>query len=363
MRAGPVLFFVAFASVAAGCLLDEEWKHRGPTIPEPLADGWDIGTPESVGLDPGALAAIHDELLDPERFVGALAFLVVKDGKLVFETYLRTDADRDRYHHMQSTTKSVTSLLFGITQEKGFMPGVETTLCAILADECVGLDPRKLTITLEHLLTMRSGLAIDNSDFSVAMWVDTPADPIRFLLDRPLYADPGVAYYYRDADPQLVGYAMQRLTGRSEESLANEYLFGPLGITEYYWDHGGHGESMAAHGLHLRARDLAKLGQLVLDRGAWQGTALVSSEWLDASTATQVDDTGNPRLGYGYYWWTVPEVAGYSTWGHGGQFAFVVPSQRLVLVLVSWPDTNPEQLHGGRLEQFVDLTRPLWQAP
>ncbi|HEX7505157.1 MAG TPA: serine hydrolase [Polyangia bacterium] len=350
-------------ALSTGCLFDKDFKHRGPTTPEPLDDGWEIATPESVGLDAQALAAIHDELLRPDRFVGALGFLVVKEGKLIFETYLRTPADRDHVHHMQSTTKSVTSILFGIGRDQGWIPALDTTLCAILPDECVGLEARKQAITLDNLLTMRSGLTFDNSVFSLEMWVDKPADPIRHILDKPLYADPGTQYRYRDADPQLVGYAMQRLSGRNEESLATGNLFGALGICDYYWDHGNHGESMAAHGLHLRPRDLAKIGQLMLDGGSWKGAPVVSTAWHDLSTVSHVVPTDDPRFGYGYYWWIVPEAGGYSTWGHGGQYAFVIPSQRLVFTLVSMPDTDPDELQGGMLENFVDLTRPLWLGP
>jgi CubicO group peptidase (beta-lactamase class C family) len=355
------LAFFAFVAASAGCLLDGDLKHDGPTVPEPLDDGWSIDTPENVGLDPVALAAIHAELLEPERFVGALGFLVAKDGKLVFETYLRDGADRDHVHHLQSTTKSVTSLVFGIGRDQGWVPPVETPLCAILPDECQGLEPRKQAITLDELLTMRSGLAFENSDFSVEMWIDNPSDPIRHILDKPLFADPGAQFHYRDADPQLVTYALERLSGRSEESLAAEFLFGPLGIRDWYWDHGGHGETMGAHGLHLRPRDLAKVGQLMADLGAANGVPIISPDWYATSTTAKVPPEGHPRLGYGYYWWTVPEAAGFSTWGHGGQYAFVVPAQRLVMVLVSMPDTNADVLHGGVLEQFVDLTRPLWQ--
>jgi len=354
----------ALAALAAnfGCLFDKDFKHRGPTTPQPLADGWDIATPESVGLDPQALAAIHDELLKPERFVGALGFLVAKDGKLVFETYLRTPADRDRVHHMQSTTKSVTSILFGIARDQGWAPALDATLCSVVPDKCIGLEPRKQTITFDNLLTMRSGLTFDNSVFSIEMWVDKPADPIRHILDKPLYADPGTTFRYRDADPQLVGYAMQRLSGRNEESVAVEALFGPLGISDYYWDQGALGESMAAHGLHLRPRDLAKIGQLMADGGTWKGAPVISSEWHALSTTNHVAPPDHPRFGYGYYWWIVPEANGYSTWGHGGQYAFVIPGKRLVLTLVSMPDTDPDALQGGMLEEFVDLTRPLWEG-
>lgn len=345
----------------AGCLFDRDFKHDGPTVPALLDDGWATGTPEDAGLDPRALAAIHAELLKPDRFVGALAFLVAKDGKLVFETYLRSPADRDHVHHLQSSTKSVTSLVFGIGRDQGWAPAPATALCANLAEECQGLEPRKQAITLDDALTMRSGLAFDNGDFSVEMWIDNPADPVRHILDKPLYADPGTTFRYRDADPQLVTYTIERLAGRSEEQVAADFLFAPLGIRDWYWDHGGHGESMGAHGLHLRPRDLAKIGQLVADAGAWNGNPVLSTAWQATSTTFHVAPDGHPRLGYGYYWWTVPEAAGISTWGHGGQYAFAVPAQRLVMVLVSMPDTDPDALHGGELEDFVDLTRPLWQ--
>jgi CubicO group peptidase (beta-lactamase class C family) len=363
-RRGVVLRLVpiALAVPFGACLFDESFKHDGPTAPEPLADGWAIDTPANVGLDPQALAAIHRELLDPERFVGALAFLVVKDGKLVFETYLRSPADRDHVHHLQSTTKSFTSLAVGVGREAQWFPPLDTTLCAVLADHCQGLDPRKQAITFDNLLTMRSGLAMDNSDFSVEMWIDNPSDPIRHILDKRLYADPGTEFRYRDADPQLVTYAMEALAGRTEETIVAEHIFAPLGIADWYWDHGGHGETMGAHGLHLRPRDLAKVGALMADGGVWNGTRIVAADWYDLSTTWKVDPAGHPRLGYGYYWWIVPEAAGYSTWGHGGQYAFVIPGQRLVMVLISMPDTNDDVLHGGVLEEFVDLTRPLWTS-
>jgi len=353
---------LALVAALCGCLFDKDFKHDGPTTPEQLGDGWEIATPQSVGLNPQSLAAIHKVLLDPERFVGALAFLVAKDGRLVFETYLEKLADRDHVHHLQSTTKSFTSLVLGIARDQGWFPGLDTPVCNIVPEHCQGLDPRKLSITIDDLLTMRSGLDIENDSFSVEMWIDNPSDPIRYLLDKPLYADPGAEFRYRDADPQLVSYALQQLSGRTEESLAAEYLFAPLGIVDWYWDNGGHGETMGAHGLHLRPRDLAKMGQMMADGGTWNGTQVISADWHDLSTTWKVDPAGHPRLGYGYYWWTVPEANGYSTWGHGGQYAFVVPAQRLVMVLVSMPDTNDDSLHGGVLEEFVDLTRPLWEA-
>jgi CubicO group peptidase (beta-lactamase class C family) len=208
---------------------------------------------------------------------------------------------------------------------------------------------------------MRSGLAFDNDDFSVEMWVGKPDAPVRYILEKPFYADPGEKYYYRDCDPQLVGYAMTELVGMSEHELAERTLFGTLGIRNYYWEAGRDGVSMAAHGLHLLPRDLAKLGLLMLQGGLWQGERVVSEAWLSLATTTHVDsdvEFAGGMLGYGYYFWIVPGI-GYSAWGHGGQFVLVVPNQDLVLVQTAFPDTH---LPDSDLPDFLELVRPLLEV-
>jgi CubicO group peptidase (beta-lactamase class C family) len=355
---------LALACVTAnGCLPDAEFKHRGPVVPEPLNDGWEIASPESVGLDPEALAGIHEELLREDRNFATLGMLVIKDGKLVWETYLRTLADRDRYHHIQSATKSVTSLAFGIARGDGLFPDLDAPLSEFVPDELEGLDPKKAAITLEHLLTMRSGLDFDNDVFSVEMWVDKPSDPLRYILKKPLYADPGERFYYRDADPQIIGYLLDRETGQSEEAFVQERLFEPLGIEDYYWEAGHDGTTLAAHGLHLRPRDLAKFGQLLLDGCAWHGEQLVPRAWCEDATREHVsaDDVSDDEEGraYGYYYWVLAEPEAFAAWGHGGQFVLVVPAKRMVLVQVALPDGD--DLHGSILRQFVALTEPLWR--
>jgi CubicO group peptidase (beta-lactamase class C family) len=355
-----VATLVALLTSASGCWLDEPYKHRGPTAPEDLGDGWVIGTPEGVGLNPAALAAIHDEILREDRHFGILGLLVIKDGQLVFETYTRSPADRDRIHAIQSATKSVTSLVLGAARDRGTVPPLDTTLCSIVADKCAGIEPAKLKITLEHLLTMRSGIAFDNDDFSLEIMVDRPADPLRHILDKPMYAAPGERYYYRDADPQLVSYALQRLHGRTLERLAVEYLFTPLDITDYFWDAVPDGASTGPFALHLRPRDFAKLGQLMLDRGQWDGAQVLSAEWCDLATTAWVDTPDDP-FDYGYYFWVATTPPSYAFFGHGGQFVLVVPTKHLVLVQVALPDTSGDDLHGGMLDAFVALTRPLWE--
>lgn len=349
---------VTISLQSPGCWFDGELKHDTGVAPEELDDGWDLDRPENVGLSSAVLDDIHRELLREDRFRGVLSFLVVKDGRLVFETYLRRREDQRHFNHIQSVTKTVTSLLFGIAVDRGDVPPLETRVGEMFDEESRGLGADKRGITLEHLLTMTSGLTFDNEVFSVEMWVERPENPIRHILAKPLYAQPGEQFYYRDADPQLVGYAMERFTGQTERELAEATLFRALGIENYYWDSGPDGVQMAAHGLHLMPRDLAKLGQLVLDRGVWQGERVVSEQWLNEATSahvlSEVTYRGNP-VPYGYYWWIVPDV-GFAMWGHGGQFVVIVPEANLVLVQTAFPDSD---LPGSALPDFLELVRPL----
>lgn len=356
----------ALALSAVACLPDAEYKHDGPTRPEPLDDGWDIATPQEVGLDPDVLESVHAELLRPDRNFGTLGVLVVKDGKLVWETYLNSLDDRDHVHHLQSVTKSITSLAFGIARDDGLFPDLEATLYDFIPAALRGLDSRKRAITLEQLLTMRSGLDFENDVFAVEMWVDKPADPLRYMLEKPLFANPGERYHYRDVDPQLVTYLIEQETGQRERELVRERLFQPLGIDDVYWESGAvDGVTLGAHGLHLRPRDLAKIGQLLLDGCSWHGEQIVSAQWCTLATTQHVppretEHDDEPPLGYGYYYWTLSEQGAFSGWGHGGQFVLVVPSERLVLVQVARPDS--QDLHGGTLEDFYELMSPLWQS-
>jgi CubicO group peptidase (beta-lactamase class C family) len=358
---GALRLLCALPLALPACLPDEHWKRRGPTEPEALADGWGVDTPESVGLDPDVLAAIHDELLREDRHFGTLGFMVVKDRKLVYETYLVDADDRDRLHHVQSMTKSVTSLAFGIAIDRGLIGSVDETLGDYLPQAVFeGLDERKPEITLEQLLTMRSGIDFDNDTFSLETQVDRPRNTLRYMLEKPLFADPGKRFVYRDVDPSLISYVIEAAAGERLADFVRQNVFEPLGIEDFHWEAMPDGASTGAHALHLRPRDTAKLGQLMLE--CFEGeSALVSQAYCSEATSLAVspDETLGTRLdrGYGYYFWVLPDYDAFAAWGHGGQYLLVVPDQDLVLVQVALPDSD---LHGGQLEDFVALTRPLF---
>jgi CubicO group peptidase (beta-lactamase class C family) len=233
---------------------------------------------------------------------------------------------------------------------------VDATACALLGDACDGLEAIKETITVEDLLTMRSGLDLDNLHMAYELTVRKPDDPLRYLLELPLYADPGEEYDYRDVDPQVMSYVLQEQAGRTEEAFARDVLFPVLGADDVYWLDLHDGASTGAFSLHLRPRDFAKLGQVCLEGGTWAGERIVSEAWLDASTTIRIPNAAE-GWHYGYNWWISPEEDAFTASGHGGQFAMWFPEENLVAVQVALPDAG---LHGNAPGVFYELVRTLW---
>lgn len=340
------------------CIQDAPFKVNHTTIPEQLDDGWELATLQKVGLNADSVGIVHSMLMDESKYFNALGLLVIKNDKLVFESYPYDLKDRDHFHHVQSATKSITSLLFGHLVANNFIDSLQKPIYNFFPDKFPS-DSLKRTITIEHLLTMRSGLEIDNSEFAYNMLVNKPADQTKYLLDLPLYANPGDSFYYRDCDPQLISYIIQNLTEKTEEQLAKEILFAPLGITDYYWEPNNEGATCGAHGLHLRARDMAKIGVMVLHDGKWNNKQVVDSAWLAKATVPYAQTKWeNITWNYGYYWWVLPQYQAFAACGHGGNFIFISPTRSMVIVMISKPDTNDDYV-GTSLKRFIELISPI----
>lgn len=336
------------------CLPQGKLKRPLEMEPRALDDGWEIASPASVGLDPKRVRAAYERVFSEDEFINALSLLVVCKGKLVAEGYVQRESDITRREHVQSVTKSLTSMAFGVLRGEGHFSDLD----AKVADYLPVTDPRKNAITLRHLLTMRSGIDVDNHHFATDLLMPERRHMTRWLLDQPLRHVPGEVFDYRDCDPQLIGSVTLAKTGRSIETVMRRHILEPLGIWDVGWQHNADDEPLTAHGVWLRARDLAKIGDLAHRRGMHRGRELVPSSWLDEACRKQSDagsDPGVRDFAYGYYFWIVPELGGYSTWGHGGNFMLVVPEAELVLVLTSMPDAGDDI--GSELGDVVSLAR------
>ena len=186
-------------------------------------------------------------------------------------------------------------------------------------------------MTLDDVLTMRSGLEPQAGDpYYRAM--QNSRDWIQFLLDKPVTDPPGSRWIYCAGCSHILTAILQETMGMNPRDFAEQYLFKPLGISAGKWMSDPAGIPYGAGGFNLTPRDMAKLGYLYLRKGQWDGQQIVSPEWVENSTRTHANVDVNAHFGYGYHWFTVPEMEGYAALGLGGQIVLVIPKSDLVIV-------------------------------
>jgi CubicO group peptidase (beta-lactamase class C family) len=320
-RTRPALFAVALFATTAPAISAEPW----PTA------GWRTATPESQGLDSAVLA----EMLDHARSRGLPihSVLIVRNGQLVLDAPFYP-YEPGYLHDVASVTKSVTSLLVGIALDKRYLKSVDQPVVSLLPAAAPAiLDPRKRQITLEHLLTMTSGLdcGFGGGEPELAA-MRRSEDWAAFALSMPMRATPGAQFAYCSPNNHLLSSILSATTGESLLSFARQHLFGPLGIREAVWPADAKGRTHGWGDLHLHPRDLAKIAYLYLRGGRWEGRQIVSEQWVRQSIAPRV--TIRDGQAYGYSWWinTSRQPHIFEAIGRGGQRAAVLPDKDVVVV-------------------------------
>jgi CubicO group peptidase (beta-lactamase class C family) len=355
---------VLLGAVSGACLPNGPMKIEYNDRPEQLDDGWTVGRPEEVGIDPAALRAVYERFFSEDEFFTSVSLLVVRHGQLVAEGYLRDLGDRDRVLNIQSSTKSFTALTYGVLESEQASLSRESTLFELIPWAFSDDDPAKRQITIEHLLTMRSGIDFDNAAFSIDTHPDALRGVAELTLSKPMYAPPGEEFYYRDADPALVAISAGEIARERFEEAIRRAMFGPMGIEDYRWDRTGDGDNTGAYGLWMRPRDEAKVGLMLVQGGQWEGQQLVPPDYLAAATRKQTDSGDRipeaADFDYGYFFWIVPELQAFTTWGHGGNFIFVVPAADLVIVHTALPYAGFDA--GASLPEFVPVVRSVLDA-
>nr|MDJ0976648.1 serine hydrolase [Planctomycetota bacterium] len=266
------------------------------------------------------------------------AFLVQRGDQFVLERYFE-GFDKDKLHPLQSATKSITSTLIGIAIDKGHIEGVQQPLHELLPKYDDLLTGKKRRITLEHVLTMTTGLEwrdwrtgpTGKSSFDD---IENAADSIRYVLTRPLVTEPGAVFHYNTGSSHLLSAIIHHNTGMTTAAFAERHLFGPLGITAYQWPALCDGIHQGGWGMSMKPRDMLRFGQLMQGEGLWRKKRVVSKAWVDAATRRQVDAVGFEPNGYGYHWW-IPRDYGTdvaAAMGYGGQDIFVLKALDTVVV-------------------------------
>lgn len=303
-----------------------------------VAAQWATLSPATSGIDRAALSAA-DARAAASGSIRSL--VVVRHGAIVDERYFG-GSTQDTRADIRSGTKSVMSLVLGIAMDRGVLGGPSERLDALLRPPVSVPTGPKAAITVDDLLTMRSGFEWDESTAAAYnAWAAAP-NQVDYLLERPLAQPPGTAFTYDTAAVHLLSVGLSQATGVTTETYARRSLLGPLGIAADTWETDDQGFNNGGSGLALRPIDCARIGQLVLQHGASGDRQIVPSAWIDTMLATHVPVVG-ARVGplrelrYGYLWWlaTVDGQEIQFAWGYRGQFLVIVPALDLVVVVTS----------------------------
>lgn len=318
---------------------------------------WPAGDLADLGFDPALGETLVASLPD---YPAATGVCVVRNGRLAFE-YHRNGYGAATLVNIRSVTKSVTSTLAGIALGRGELDSIDRTVGDLIPGRLPpDADPVVADITMRSFLTMTSGLWWDTHDdwpmlLAAENWVEN-------TLRQPIVAEQGTEFIYNTGGSHLVGVMLASVLGRPLEEYADEHLFGPLEIRRGDWMRSPQGEANGGSGLELLPSDMAKLGQLMLDRGAWNGTQILPGNYAAAATTEQSEGErvtgGNIGVAYGYQWW-ITDATGYDAFfalGFGGQYVYVVPGLDLVVVVAAGFEEGEQPIltsHRPIAEQIV----------
>jgi CubicO group peptidase (beta-lactamase class C family) len=340
------------------------------------ATPWPQSAPQSVGVDPAKLQALDHDIaaggfaltdsmdvfrcarqIYSSRYPRDYATLYGREARergplnqRLTGPYNYFDVKTHPYwhgsdlHSLQSITKTVTSITLGIAISRGdFKAGLDTPVLHWFDEARVqAVDARKRRMTLRHVLTMSTGLDWDEDvpyadPRSDSSRMEATDDWVAYTINKPMAAEPGSTFKYSSGATQLLSYIFRRETGQDIEAYAEKHLFRPLGM-RHHWKRAYDGTVDTEGGLFLSGADLAKLGQLFLQEGVWQGQRIVAADWVTQSVTPAMPIS--EEFQYGYKWWLYrrPDGAGL-VWmgrGFGGQRLMVFPKENLIATFTGW---------------------------
>lgn len=341
-----------------------DYKYASPTD---ISDGLLVGTIDEVDLDAAKLIEMVNQI-KCSKFGGVESALIYKKGKLVLEEYFegylyQWDApnyfgeqllwDRDRLHTIMSCAKSFTSACVGIAIDKGYIKSVDQSIFDYLPEHQHLKSDGKENITIEHLLTMTSGLAWNewgaahgtSANDIDRIYFECSDDPIKCVLERPLIHEPGTHFTYNGGGIIILGEIIKNASGMDMDAFSMKYLLEPLQVENREWYRYNNGTYATDGSLFLTSRAMLKIGALFLNDGVWNGERIISSEWIQKSSTTYrnnkniripIEDSG--KNDYGYTWWISElehkgkNVKMYRANGWGGQVICVIPELEMAFV-------------------------------
>jgi len=289
------------------------------------------------------------------------SLLVSWHGELLLERYYN-GARATRPANIKSAAKSVISALVGIAIERGALESVRQPIAGFFPDHLQGDSPAaKRAITIEDLLTMRSGLE-STSNVNYGAWVQS-GNWVRHALTRSLIHPPGTEMVYSTGNTHLLSAILTKATGASTWQFAQDTLAKPMGFSLAQWPRDPQGIYFGGNDMLLTPRQMLAFGEIYLNEGRLGEKQVVPAAWVKASLMPRVQSRREADRYYGYGWW-IRELGGrqaFYAWGYGGQYIFLIPSLDLVIVTTSSSSVGEER-RGHRMTVF-DLVERLIIAP
>ncbi len=342
-------------------------------IPENKNDTWIRANMNDVGIDESKITQLINHIKNGKH-KDIHSILILRNGKLVLEEYFGLNGKlsgtfinnvfRNKVHHLASTTKGVFSALCGIAIDEELISDVNDPIYKYLTEYKNSFTPEKKQIKIKDMLTMKAGWEWEQFKYP---WSDSRnnaaemykcGDMIKYVIERPLAAEPGIKFKYSNGEPTVLGAVLKNASGMEVNTFAEERLFNPLGITEYIWTRYPDESLETDGGLALRSRGLAKIGQLFLNNGKWKGDQIISENWIKESIMPRVNLSRNRS--FGYYWnemkynFDGEEEKAFFVPGDGGQFLIVLPSLDMVIVFTAGNyGTNPTTIYWNIIQNEI----------
>ncbi|MDW3193684.1 MAG: serine hydrolase [Cytophagales bacterium] len=308
------------------------------STPKALNDGWETASLYELEFTPVSIEDLFEQLHYESYEIHSV--VVIHKNQLIIEEYF-DGYTVDQPHDLRSVTKSIRSLLLGIALDQGFIKSIDDPISTYLKSHVPrkNLTDSKEKITIRHLITMSSGLDCNDWDQQSKGREDKvykKKDWIQYTLNLPMIHEPGEVSAYCSMGTILLAEIISQASGMSLQAFAQQYLFNPLDISNVKWGHTSDKEVIeSGKRLYMTPRDMAKIGQLILNKGKWQGKQVISEQWIQDATSSKTKITG---INYGYLWWNLPfqtpqgrQVSKTAT-GNGGQYIMSFPELELVVI-------------------------------
>jgi CubicO group peptidase (beta-lactamase class C family) len=300
------------------------------------------------------LQAAGQEFSSAREAAGALprmySLAVSHRGRLVLEYYAAGHRAANPAN-IKSASKSIIATLVGIAIERRLIPGITEPIIRWFPELRADPDPRKKAITIEDLLTMRSGLQSTSGE-QYGPWVKS-RNWVRYALSRPMVSDPGTSMEYSTGTSHILSAILTKASRKSTYQFAAEVLARPLGISLAPWTRDPQGIYLGGNEMLMTSSQMIAVGELYLNRGLARGRQVVSSAWVDASCEPRTRSRWDPDRVYGYGWW-IQDFAQHRAcfaWGFGGQYIFVFRDLNLVVAVTSSTAASDER-RGYRRQLF-----------